>query len=286
VKGLSVVGRYMLLKPEVSVRKISPLVDLISGITMPKAFPWLPKTYVSSSEALEPMEAAAPLDGVEIVEWMRRCAAINAALYGMMEDYNRLRPRMSPQALIVNSNDAYIPGVAISSDFCFQSIPASRALADGNVVLITPTGTVTMPVNSSQTIIGPSFLGWAANLNFQTLQWTGVLAQWQELASKPVTEGVRCANIEGFVSPMFYDCPGGLVRNVTTVTVTSDKPQTVTLTGLAPYDYTVKMFEFTQPIEAGQTEITYRVFGLPRATHHVLQITPENNTQTIIDSVT
>jgi hypothetical protein len=283
---LSVIGRYAFLKPEVSVKKISSVVDLVSGITLPKAFPWLTRPYVSSLEALEAIRAAAPLDGVEIVGWMQDCAAINAALYGMMEDYNRLRPRLSPQALIVNSNDGYIPGVAISNDFAFQSIKASEALSRGNVILMTPTGTITMPVNSSQTIIGPNFLGWAANFGFESLQWRGVLANWQELASKPVTQGVRCANAGGFVSPMFFDCPGGLVRNVTTVTVTSDKPQTITFTGLAPYDYTVKMFEFTQPIEEGQTEITYRVFGLPRATHHVLQITPENNTQTIIDSVT
>jgi len=283
---MSIIGRFTFLRPEVSVKKISPIVDLVSGITLPKAFPWFTKPYVSSLEALEMIRSAVPVDGAEIVGWMQECAAINAALYGMMEDYNRLRPRLSPQALVVASGDPYIPGVAISNDFCFQSIKASEAVSRGNVILITPTGTITMPINSSQTIIGSNFLGWAVNTGFETIQWRGVLSQWQELASKPITEGVRCANVEGFVSPMFFDCPGGLVRNITTVTVTSDKPQTLTFTGLAPYDYTVKMFEFNQPIEEGQTEITYRVYGLPRATHHILQITPENDTQTIIGSVT
>jgi hypothetical protein len=282
---LSVVGRYAFLKPEVSIKKISPIGDMISGLTLPKSFPWLTRPFVSSLEALETIKAAVPVDGVEIVGWMQNSAAVNATLYGMMEDYNRLRPRLSPQALLVASGDPYIPGVAISNDFCFQSIKGEEALSRGNVILLTPTGTITMPVNSSQTIIAPNFLGWAANLNFERLQWLGALVHWQELASKPVTDRVRCASANGFVSPMFFDCPGGLVRNVTTVTVTSDRPQTLIFTGLAPYDYTVKLFEFTQPIDGGQNEITYRVFGLPRATHHVLQITPENNTQTVIDSV-
>lgn len=282
---MSIIGRFALLRPEVMVKKLSPIPDLISGITLPKAFPWLTKPFISSLEALEAVRAEAPVDGTQVVDWMQGCAAINAALYGMMEDYNRLRPRLSPQAMIANSGDAYIPGVSLSDDFAFQSIKGEAAMSRGNVILMTPMGTTTLPVDSSQTIIGPNFLGWAVATGFQTIQWRGALVHWQELASKPVTQGVRCANVEGFVSPMFFDCPGGLIRNVTTVTITSDKPQTIVMTGLAPYDYTVKLFEFTQPIEGGQTEITYRVFGGPRATHHVLQITPENNTETIINSI-
>lgn len=283
---VSVIGRYAFLKPEVSVRKISPLVDLVSNIEYPKALAWLSRPYVSSLDALNEIRAAAPIDGSEIVSWMQGSAAANAVLYGMMEDYNRIRPRLGSQSLIVTSNDAYIPGVSISNDFCFQSVKASEALSRGYVVLVTPTGAVNMPVNSSQTVIGSNFLGWAVATDFGLAQWLGVLCHWQELASKPVTQRVRCANVNGFVSPMFFDCPGGLVRNITTVSVTSDKPQTLTFVGLAPYDYTLKTFEFSQPIEEGETEITYRVFGLPRATHHVLQIIPQDNTQTIINSVT
>lgn len=282
---MSVIGRYAFLKPEVSVKKVSPIVDLVSDIKFPKALGWLTRPYVSSLEALKEITAVVPVDGSEVVSWMQASAAANAVLYGMMDDYDRLKP-FSPQSLVVTSGDGYVPGCSLSSDFYFQSVKASEALSRGNVILATPIGSMSIPANSSQTIIGSNFLGWAVATRFETLQWLGCLVRWQELASKPVTQGVRCANIEGFVSPMFYDCPGGLLRNITTVTVTSDKPQTLTFAGLAPYDYTVKLFEFTQPIEEGQTEITYRVYGLPRATHHVLQIIPENNTQTIINSVT
>lgn len=269
-----------------SVRKLSNVVDLVTKISFPSTFPWLSKPYVSSLEALAEIQTAVPVDGTEVVGWMQHSASANAVLCGMMQDYNSLVGRRSPPAMVVNSGDAYIPGVSLSDDFQFQSIESSEAQARGTVILMTPQGAMEMPINSSQTIILPNFLGWAVATNFESIQWLGVLVNWQELASKPVTQAVRCANINGFVSPMFFDCPGGIVQNITKVVITSDKPQTITMVGRAPYDYTAEVFSFQQNIEAGQTEITYRVVGLPRATHHILQIIPEDDTQTIIESVT
>jgi hypothetical protein len=266
-------------------RVLTEFFDLERGLIRPAAFGWLVKPYIVDAEARDRIAAEAPVDGREVVDWMHDCAAANAVLFGAMEEYDRLGSE-----LLATSSDPYIPGVALSSDFKFRSDKAEVVDRRGYSVVMTPVGTFNVPEEGCTTIADRDFLGWAAGTGIRgrVIQWKGTLMRWLELASKPVTSRVRCANIDGLVAPQFFNIPAPLALpvNRTTVVVTSDKPQTVLLRGRSPTDYGTVMFDFKQDIPSGQTSILYRVIGLPRATAHVLEIQPEHRTATVIDSIT
>ena len=258
--------------------------DFEKGLIRPAAFDWLVKPYVVDAEARERIATEAPVDGSEIVDWMHDCAAANAVLFGVMEEYDRLSSR-----LLATSSDPYIPGTALSSDFKFKSQLARTVDRQGYSVVMTPVGTFNVPEEGCITIAKGNFLGWAAGTGIRGryMQWIGTLIRWLELASKPVKERVRCANIAGLVAPQFFNIPApfALPMNRTTVVVTSGKPQTVLLRGRSPTEYGTVMFDFNQEIPAGQTSILYRVLGLPRTTAHVLEVQPQKGTATVIDSI-
>ena len=262
---------------------VSERVDLERGLTRPAAFDWIPKPYVIDVEARGLVARDVPVDGSEIVGWMHDCAAANVVLFGVMEEYDRLRSK-----LLATSGDPYIPGTALSSDFKFRSQRGSAVGAQGYGVVMTPIGTFNVPKNGCITIAKGKFLGWAAATALRAIQWKGTLMNWAELASKPVTGRVRCANIDGLVAPQFFyiAAPLALPVNTTTVKLTSDKPQAVILRGRSPADYGVTTFEMKPSIPPGESSITYRVFGLPRTTTHMLEIQPGHGTATIVDSVT
>lgn len=263
---------------------LTEVFDLERGLIRPAAFGWLMKPYVVDAEARDRIAAEAPVDGREVVDWMHDCAAANAVLFGAMEEYDRLG-----STLLATSNDPYIPGCALSSDFKFRGETAGLVDSRGYSVVMTPVGTFNVPNESCITIAKGNFLGWTAGTGIRgrIVQWVGTLMRWVELASKPVEERVRCANIAGLVAPQFFNIPAPLALpvNSTTVVVTSDKPQTVLLRGRSPTDYASVMFDFKQDIPAGQTSILYRVIGLPRTTAHVLEVQPEKGTATVIDSI-
>ena len=265
-------------------RVLTDRFDLEKGLVRPGVFDWLVKPYVVDAEARERIAAEAPVDGVEIVDWMHECAAANAVLFGVMEEYDRLSSR-----LLATSSDPYIPGVALSSDFKFRSDLARTVDRRGYSVVMTPVGTFNVPEEGCITLAKGNFLGWAAGTRIRGayMQWKGTLMRWLELASKPVKERVRCANIDGLVAPQFFSIPGPLALpvNRTTVVVTSNKPQTVLLRGRSPTEYGTLMFDLKQDIPAGQSSILYRVLGLPRATAHVLEVQPQKGTATVIDSI-
>jgi len=266
-------------------RVLTEAIELEKGLIRPAAFDWLVKPYVVDAEVRNVIAAEAPIDGSEVVDWMHDCAAANAVLFGAMEEYDRLRSK-----LLATSGDPYIPGTALSSDFKFRSEKAEVVDARGYSVVMTPVGTFNVPEEGCITIAERDFLGWVAGTGIRgrIVQWKGTLMRWVELASKTVTERVRCVNINGLVAPQFFNIPAPLALpvNRTTVVVTSDKPQTLLLRGRSPANYGTVMFDFKQEIPAGQTSILYRVFGLPRATAHVLEIQPEHGTATVVDSIT
>lgn len=262
---------------------ISERVDLERGLIRPAAFDWTPKPFVIDMEARGLVAAEAPIDGTEIVSWMHDSAGANVVLFGVMEEYDRLRSK-----LLATSGDPYIPGVALSSDFKFRSQRGSVVGAQGYAVVMTPVGTFNVPKNGCITIAKERFLGWVAATRLRLVQWVGILMNWAELASKPITERVRCPNIDGLVAPQFFSIPAPLALpvNTTTVKLTSNKEQTVIIRGRSPADYGVTNFEFKSSIPPGESSILYRVFGRPRATAHVLEIQPEHGTATVVDSVT
>ena len=277
-------GNFLGKRVEWEHKVLTDRFDLEKGLIRPGAFDWLVKPYVVDAEARERIAREAPVDGFEIVEWMHECAAANAVLFGVMEEYDRLSSR-----LLATSNDPYIPGTALSSDFKFKSEPARTVDGRGNSVVMTPVGTFNVPNEGSITMAKGGFLGWAAGTGIRgrIIQWKGTLMRWLELASKPVSSRIRCANINGLIAPQFFNIPAPLAMpmNITTVVVTSDKPQTVLLRGRSPANYGTVMFDFNQSIPAGQNSILYRVLGLPRATAHVLQVQPQKGTATVIDSI-
>jgi hypothetical protein len=261
---------------------ISDKIDLETGLVKPGMFDWLPKPYITDLEARRYIAEEVPADGVEVVGWMHGCAAANAVLAGVMEDYNRLGSQ-----LVTTSSDGYIPGTSVSSDFNFKSQSGSVVNAQGYSVMVTPVGNFNVPKNGCVTVAQGKFLGWGATTRLESVQWKGTLMKWASLASKPVSQSVPHANIDGLVAPQFFNIPAPLALpvNTTTVKLTSDKPQTVTFRGRSTADYGKVNFEFQQSIPAGESSVTYRVWGRPRTTAHILEIQPQNGTATVVNSI-
>lgn len=271
-------------KIEITTKRVSERVDLERGLTRPRAFEWVERPYIRSLDVLPKVKERVPLTEGEVVEWMRDSMAANIVLLGAASDYDRLGSK-----LLVTSNDPWGPGVALTSSFYipYATYDAASVRAGAPVGIVTPAGTFETTCPGSLTMFGRDFLGWFAGGAFQTIhQWTGCLMQWAELASRPVDESVRHANFLGFVSPQFFMVPAiRPLRNPVVVNLTSDKNQTIRIAGRSPGDYTKVIFEQNIEVSAGESEISYMLIGLPGATDHVLQVQPENETATIINSI-
>jgi hypothetical protein len=67
--------------------------------------------------------------------------------------------------------------------------------------------------------------------------------------------------------------------------MTSDRAQTVVLRGRSSGDYTKVLFEESVSIDAGENEFTLAVIGLPFVPQFVLELQPEDNTLTTLNSL-
>lgn len=262
------------------VRVMSPGIELKKGLALSPTLPWLPKAIVSD-EILPNVKEAAPVDGTDIVPWMQEAAAEGAILDGACEEYNRLGSQ-----LLSRSGDPYIPGVRVG-DIRGESTPGYSVRRQGYGTVITPRGNFNVLDGGKATGIFSDILAWARCRAGWGVQWLLSLLQWRELAKTPITDRIRFANLGGFVAPNFLTVspklPTPLV--VMRMGITSDKPQTIGIKGRSLTDYTGVLFEDSFPIDSGESETIYNILGFPFVGDFLLEIQPEDNSQTILDYI-
>lgn len=280
-------------KLDVSISEIktirSPLSrsDLISDLKRSPILDWVPAS-IDSNDVLPTVQELAPL-APDIVEWMQIATANNAVLQGTAEDYAR-----AGSMIAVGSGDAYSPGASTTGIYAV-SITADTLRSRGQGQCVIGGQTFSVPAGGKTTIIGRDFLAWASipDVGTEPLQWIMSLMNWLELARSPINTKIRFASLSGpsatgLVAPQFLvvstAMPSPLV--ILTIGTESDKPQTLTLTGRALGDYTTELF--TLPVSIPEGEIQTRIFvrGIPTVQPFVLQMQPEDQTQTVLTSVT
>jgi hypothetical protein len=272
----------MSLRPKLqSVRLKSAEVDLARGLAKPKTLFWV-RSVVDSSLVREQVASEAPIDGVEVVEWMHLAAADNAVFEAMAEEYNRLGSE-----LLSGSGDAYIPGVRVG-DLRGESVSGSVVSSRGYGVVITPQGNFNVPVGGKLTIAIKDLLAWAALPWCSAIQWLLTLLQWRDLAKIPVRDRVRFGSSSGLVAPNFFSVtPKAPVPLLTLrIGLTSDKDQDVVIRGRGVKgSYHQVLFEDKFSVESGSNEVMYNVYGFPYVSSFTLELQPSDRTQTVLDYI-
>lgn len=263
-----------------SVKRISDKVDILSRLAVAPTFPWLPKA-VKSEDILPTIKETAPVDGREIVDWMQRAAAEAAVLDGTCEDYNRLG-----SLLIYAATDPYLPGIRCG-DLTVRSISGASVQAAGGTTIMTPRGNFNVALPGKATGIFSDILAWARLSWAGSIQWLLSLLQWKDLAKTPINSQVRFVNLGGAVAPHFATVsprvPAPLV--MMRIGMTTDTPQSIEVKGRSLSDYTGVLFSDKFDIDSGESETLYGVLGFPFVGDFLLEMQPQDNTQTVLDYI-
>jgi hypothetical protein len=255
--------------------------DLEGGLLRSSLLPWVP-VAVDSGAAMEYIAGEAPIDGVEVVEWMHYSASDQAVFGAMADEYNRLGSQ-----LLSGSGDAYIPGVRVG-DLRGQSIPGREVASRGYGTVLTPRGSFNVPVGGKATFAREDILAWAALPLCSGVQWCLTLLQWRDLAKLPVRERVRFASSSGLVAPNFFSFTPKLPVPLVTLRMglTSDKDQRMVVRGRGVKgSYHSILFEDSFEISSGENEVIYNVLGFPYVSSFTLELAPSDHTRTVLDYI-
>jgi len=262
----------------------SPKVDLQTGLMKPKTLFWV-RNVIDSRKAYEQIASEVPVDGTEIVPWMQYASADNAVFEAMAEEYNR-----AGSQLLSGSGDAFVPGVRVGS-LVGKSEPAIVVAQRGHGIVSTPYGEFKVPYKGKTTIATKDLLGWAAfPFSSDFRQWVLTLLQWTDLAKAPISERIRFGSSHGLVAPNFFKVGprAPLPFNIMKIGVTTNKPQKMQIKGRGlPGQGSVDEVLFEDEIELneGQNEFIYYYWGFPVAPTIVLELQPEDYTETVLDYI-
>jgi len=243
----------------------------------PLEFPDAPKTL--DWNAIESYaKSTAPVDGVDIVEWMHTAAAANIVISRCMEEYKR-----AGSSIVGASNDAFIPGLKVE-DISFKSEEGRIVSSRGSAVVSTPRGNFNVPVPGKSTIVAKDLLAFGAVLESFLKQWVGVLLKFRELATNP-QDRISFPSFRGLTAPMFITHASSIPApvNLADFSITTNKAQNVVIRGRNVDDYTDVLFEDTLSLSEGQNQIQYPLFGFPAVPPMVIELQPENDTNTVLD---
>ena len=216
--------------------------------------------------------------GDNVVEWMRTATACNVITTARMEEYKR-----AGSMLIGASDDAYIPGVSVE-DISFKSELGRTVGTRGYAVVQTPRGNFNVNVPGKATGIFSDLLAWGAVLESYIQQWTAVLLKFKDLAVNPQKK-IGFPNYRGLVAPLFigHEARIPFPINIVEMKVTTNKSQTLQLTARDPNDYTSEFFTDKFNLSSGENVIRFHVVGIPYVGPMVIQLQPEDNTNTSLD---
>ena len=276
-------GESMSIRVEVrSVRRIRgfTIEGLLRGLPRPRTLSWLPP-LTNSEDARELVVENAPIDGEEIVGWMHYAAADMAVfdVFAQSVENNGGQIRFG-------SNDAYIPGLRLTSNFYAISERGSTVRSRGYGRVRTPYGVVTVNVGDKKTIVFKDFLGWAALPWAGVIQWVLSLLQYAKLPRAPITDKLPFPSSHGKVAPNFVVVSTRIPVPMATLRleVTSDKAQTMIIRGRSTSDYTKVLFEQEIDIEEGEGEYVLVLSSFPAPLPSmVMEMQPQDGTRTTLN---
>jgi len=244
----------------------------------PLALKWIGPA-VDYEDALAIVQREVPL-GVDVVEWMREAAAVNAIIDTSIQSYSDNGGR-----LLGGSGDGYIPGVSVQDTY-FPSVSNYTLTSEGRAALVTPVGTYYVPANGKTLVAKGSYLGWAAARRGTDCQWLAAILRWLSLATasrgSPVTN-ISFTSVSGLVAPQFVavNPPIGL-RHVNHLTLSTNAAQTVTIDYRSPSDYGSVYSSTNVRLAPGSNSLRLRVLGFGS---YVLGVHPSNGTTTTLDKL-
>lgn len=224
-------------------------------------------------------EAIAPITEPDIVEWMHWATACEIIAEQMEQEYKR-----AGSYVVATSGDPYIPGVSLE-DLKFRSEEGTVVSSRGTGVVVTPRGNFNCPVPGKATGIFSDLISWAGILDAWMKQWTGLLMKWLELATNP-QDRIRFGNFNGLVAPQFigHEAENPAPINFVHMVVSTDKAQTMKARYRESSDYTQEICGVDISLNQGQNDVTYQLFALPYVPTMCVEIAPEDNSSTILDS--
>jgi hypothetical protein len=267
-----------------------PKPEFTRGLLQSPTFTWLPKvsSVVEGKELVSDVAAKAPTDGREIVPWMQEAAAYSAVLEAMAEEYSRAGSFFSDKV-----GDGLIPGVGIGSGsqaVKFESVDAEQVGSTRGAYFVVGTTRFLCPEYGSLTAAVKDVLAWAAIPGKYYRQWLAALVRWlkDELAKTPINDRIRFGGLNGLIAPNFFVVgsqfpPPAMMMSIG---LTSDRQQKVGMVMRSSDDFTNVLNSDTLDIPAGESVVDYFILGLPFVEPFVLQLQPENNSETILDSLT
>ncbi|MFQ6075882.1 MAG: hypothetical protein ACE5Z5_07090 [Candidatus Bathyarchaeia archaeon] len=264
----------------VEVKRIRPKitrVELVSGLSKPRVLDWAPPG-IDTGEVLPTVREQAPTTEPDVVEWMQEAASAKVVLEGAALDYEK-----PGSELLYASGDGYIPGVS-TRGIRFVSTSGYTVRDRGYGVVATDIGRFNVPLGGKTDIIGRDFLAWASLPNVWSIQWTGNLLRWTDLAKAPITNKVRFPSTRGLAAPQFFKVQQNLPIPVVQMTMglQSDGSQALALKARDLSDYRNILFEDELEVSPGEQEATYVVTGLPVVPSFVLHLQPEDGRATTL----
>jgi len=250
------------------------------NLVRPYLFPHLPAS-LSPEVYYRHLEAENPVDGVEVVEWMRIAAVDNAILSARKLEYERVGSEIEGE-----SGDARIPGVRIPV-VKYISDHASTVRARGYAMAQSAKGIFNVPYLRKNPGIFSDLLTYGTmSYCWPTLQWGGMLVFWRDLASTPIRQTIGfIMDRRGNQIPHFFEqLP---LRPSITTTVrqiyNSADAQTLTLTFRDPTNYTRSLGTKRVDIAEGESEISWTMRAFPYVPPCVTEIAPQDNVECALE---
>jgi len=221
-----------------------------------------------------------PTDGVEVVEWMQIAHADRLTLSARALEYNR-----AGSQLVYDNGDSYIPGVTVE-DLRFRKESGSTVRTRGYGIADTPLGSFNLPTLKKSTGVFKDLISAATMSYCGSVQWTGNLLKWKELATTPIKQTVGFfSDARGNVAPNFFEQLPTRPKLTVTVrqTFSSNDAQTITMKFRDPTDYSRVLGTKTVDIPAGTSQVTWTMSAFPYVPPTVAEVQPQDETQTSLE---
>ena len=264
-----------------TVETVRPEFKLPVRLLTPFLDPRLPRA-INPLDYMETVKSESPVDGSEVVEWMQYAHANKLALSARALEYNR-----AGSQLVYDSGDGYIPGVSLE-DVRFKKQSASIVRRQGYALVVTPYGEYRIPFGGKNVGIYRDLItAGSVTRVYSRIQWVANLLKWRELATTPIRDPIGFfRDDQGNVIPNFFEqvTSRPMLRAVSLITLTSNREQDVTFAVRDPHDYTRVLATQTLSIPEGTSTIKFRVLSVPFVPPLVMQISPEDKTNTVLES--
>ena len=250
-----------------------------SGLSKSEMFDIYATTF---DDCLMVAEKLTNLNEPDVAKWMKYATANMMILDAFTSDF-----RKNGGVVVGVSGDGYIPGVNVSNLY-FKSELGKDISNNGYATVLTPYGNVNVPVPGKKDIQFSSLLAWAAVPLAFIKQWVGTLVKYIKLP-KGISSRTRfpiSGTDNGFMNGPLYivhDPEKRRIRNFVYLRISSEKPQTVSVSFYSLDDYTKKYGEIKLNARQGENEYKIKMRCIKGVPPMLVKIQPEDNITTYMD---